>query len=150
MENALIAYRTDQTTATRIADTVNSAALSHCISRLAATRTAWTTYLPVLVSNRTLVTARQQLDQANLAVADDIVTLYTALGGGWQTNLAWPDIRARQIRRHYPRRWTPSPIHIRKREAVLFVNKKNQKNFFKTPSWRLTGRGAYNALRLIP
>jgi multidrug efflux system outer membrane protein len=86
VENALIAYRTDQNTAARIADTVQSAALSLHLS-LSRYQYGLDNYLPVLVANRTLVSARQQLDQANLAIANDIVTLYTALGGGWQTNI---------------------------------------------------------------
>jgi multidrug efflux system outer membrane protein len=87
VENALIAYRTDQTTASRITGTVQSAALSLHLA-LSRYQYGLDNYLPVLVANRTLVTSRQQLDQANLAVANDIVTLYTALGGGWQTNVA--------------------------------------------------------------
>jgi multidrug efflux system outer membrane protein len=86
VENALIAYRTDQQAATDTAGTVQSAALS---LHLASSRYQFglDTYLPVLDANRTLVAARQQLAQADLSVADDIVTLYTALGGGWQTKL---------------------------------------------------------------
>ena len=86
VENALIAYRTDQDTAAQTAGTVQSATLS---LHLATSRYQYglDTYLPVLDADRTLVASRQQLDQANLAVANDIVTLYTALGGGWQTNL---------------------------------------------------------------
>lgn len=87
VENALIAYRTDQATATRTAATVASSAVSLHLS-LSRYQYGLDTYLPVLVANRTLVSSQQQLDQANLAVANDIVTLYTALGGGWQTNLA--------------------------------------------------------------
>jgi outer membrane protein, multidrug efflux system len=87
VENALIAYRTDQATATRTAATVASSALSLHLS-LSRYQYGLDTYLPVLVANRTLVSSRQQLDQAKLSVANDIVTLYTALGGGWQTNLA--------------------------------------------------------------
>jgi len=86
VENALIAYRTDQATAAGVSGTVQSAAISLHLA-LSRYQYGLDTYLPVLVANRTLVTARQQLTQANLAVANDIVTLYTALGGGWQTNI---------------------------------------------------------------
>jgi len=83
VENALIAYRTDQDTASQDAGTVQSAVLS---LHLATSRYQYglDSYLPVLDADRTMVAARQQLDQAELAVADDIATLYTALGGGWQ------------------------------------------------------------------
>jgi len=87
VENDLIAYRTDQVTASRVAATVASSALSLHLS-LSRYQYGLDTYLPVLVANRTLVSSQQQLEQANLAVANDIVNLYTALGGGWQTDLA--------------------------------------------------------------
>jgi NodT family efflux transporter outer membrane factor (OMF) lipoprotein len=87
VENDLIAYRTDQVTASRLAATVASSALSLHLS-LSRYQYGLDTYLPVLVANRTLVSSQQQLEQANLAVANDIVSLYTALGGGWQTNIA--------------------------------------------------------------
>jgi NodT family efflux transporter outer membrane factor (OMF) lipoprotein len=87
VENALIAYRTDQNTATQVAGTVQSSALSLHLA-LSRYQYGLDNYLPVLIASRTLVSSRQQLTQANLAVANDIVTLYTALGGGWQTNLA--------------------------------------------------------------
>ena len=86
VENDLIAYRTDQVTASRLAATVASSALSLHLS-LSRYQYGLDNYLPVLVANRTLVASQQQLTQANLAVANDIVSLYTALGGGWKTNL---------------------------------------------------------------
>ncbi len=87
VEDDLVAYRTDQLTASRVAATVASSALSLHLA-LSRYQYGLDTYLPVLVANRTLVSSQQQLVQANLAVANDIVSLYTALGGGWQTNLA--------------------------------------------------------------
>jgi NodT family efflux transporter outer membrane factor (OMF) lipoprotein len=87
VENALIAYRTDQNTAAQVAGTVQSSALSLHLA-LSRYQYGLDNYLPVLIADRTLVSTRQQLVQANLAVANDIVTLYTALGGGWQTNVA--------------------------------------------------------------
>jgi outer membrane protein TolC len=41
------------------------------------------TYLQVLDAQRTLVGARQQLVQQDMMLANDIVGLYRALGGGW-------------------------------------------------------------------
>ena len=52
-------------------------------------------FLTVLNAEQTLTTARQSLDQAEMSLADDVVTLYTALGGGWQqpgTPVATPPI----------------------------------------------------------
>jgi outer membrane protein TolC len=37
----------------------------------------------VLDAQRTLVTARQQLVQADVALINDVAGLYNALGGGW-------------------------------------------------------------------
>ncbi len=74
VENALIAYRTDQATAARTAGVVDSSAISLHLS-LSRYKYGLDNYLPVLVADRTLVNARQQLTHANRAVANYIVTL---------------------------------------------------------------------------
>jgi NodT family efflux transporter outer membrane factor (OMF) lipoprotein len=83
VEDALVAYRTDAQAAADIAASVHAAAFS---LYLANNRYAHglSDYLTVLDAQRTTDAARQQLVQANAAVATDVVTLYTALGGGWQ------------------------------------------------------------------
>jgi NodT family efflux transporter outer membrane factor (OMF) lipoprotein len=42
------------------------------------------TYVTVLTAQSTLLSARDQLEQSRLALATDTVSLYKALGGGWQ------------------------------------------------------------------
>ena len=83
VEDALVAYRTDALASARTAATVTSAGDSF---NLAKTRYALglSSYLQVLDAQRTLVAAQQQLVGAGVTLASDIVTLYTALGGGWQ------------------------------------------------------------------
>jgi outer membrane protein TolC len=83
VEDELVAYRTDAQAAADIAASVHAAAFS---LYLANNRYAHglSDYLTVLDAQRTTDAARQQLVQANAAVATDVVTLYTALGGGWQ------------------------------------------------------------------
>jgi outer membrane protein TolC len=41
-------------------------------------------FIQVLDAQRTLVSARQQLVQVDMMLANDVVALYDALGGGWQ------------------------------------------------------------------
>ena len=41
-------------------------------------------YLQVLDAQRTVENARQQLVQQDMTLANDVVTLYRALGGGWE------------------------------------------------------------------
>ncbi|MEJ0064668.1 MAG: TolC family protein [Caulobacteraceae bacterium] len=48
------------------------------------------TYLNVLIAERTLYTARQTLVASQLARQTNLVTLYTALGGGLTTPQAPP------------------------------------------------------------
>jgi outer membrane protein TolC len=43
-----------------------------------------TDFIQSLDAERTLVNARQQLVQADVQLTNDVVTLYTALGGGWE------------------------------------------------------------------
>ena len=83
VEDALVAYRTDAAAADREAATAQAATTS---LGLAKTRYSLglSSFLDVLESERTLVSATQQAVQADATVALDLVTLYTALGGGWQ------------------------------------------------------------------
>jgi multidrug efflux system outer membrane protein len=45
-------------------------------------------FIQVLDAERTLVGSRQQLVQADVALTNDVVALYDALGGGWQEDVA--------------------------------------------------------------
>jgi NodT family efflux transporter outer membrane factor (OMF) lipoprotein len=81
--DGLVAYRTDRAARDRLADTVKSA---EDTLYLAKNRFAHglESFIDVLDSQKTLVSARQQLVQAELTLIDDVVALYRALGGGWQ------------------------------------------------------------------
>jgi NodT family efflux transporter outer membrane factor (OMF) lipoprotein len=83
VENALVSYRNDQTAAQSAAGTVQSAALSLYLAHNQYTH-GLTSFLNVLDAQRTIVSARQQLVQADATLANDVATLYTSLGGGWQ------------------------------------------------------------------
>jgi len=83
VEDALVAYRTDQAAAQDAAATVQSADLSFYLANNLYTH-GLSNYLNVLDSERADISARQQSVQANSLLDDDVVTLYTALGGGWQ------------------------------------------------------------------
>jgi outer membrane protein TolC len=45
-------------------------------------------FIQVLDAERTLTASRQQLVQADVAVTNDVVGLYNALGGGWQEDVS--------------------------------------------------------------
>jgi outer membrane protein TolC len=45
-------------------------------------------FIQVLDAERTLTTDRQQLVQAEITLADDVIALYRAVGGGWQDSPA--------------------------------------------------------------
>ncbi len=84
VEDALVSYRTDLIARDKVAATVQSAQQSYYLAN-DRYRNGLSSYLDVLDPQRTLLAARQQLVQANQTLATDIVTLYTALGGGWQS-----------------------------------------------------------------
>jgi NodT family efflux transporter outer membrane factor (OMF) lipoprotein len=81
--DGLVAYRTDRAARDRLADTVKSA---EDTLYLAKNRYAngLESFIDVLDAQKTLVSARQQLVEADLSLIDDVVALYRALGGGWE------------------------------------------------------------------
>jgi outer membrane protein, multidrug efflux system len=87
VEDALVAYRTDRATRDKLAEAVRSGERSLFLARDAYTH-GLSDFLTVLDAQRTLTASRQQLVQADLALTNDVVALYTALGGGWQDNTA--------------------------------------------------------------
>jgi NodT family efflux transporter outer membrane factor (OMF) lipoprotein len=83
VEDALVAYRTDQQAAAQTQASAQSAGFALYLANNRYTH-GLSDYLSVLDAQRTQVAARQQSVQANAQVVNDVVTLYTALGGGWQ------------------------------------------------------------------
>jgi NodT family efflux transporter outer membrane factor (OMF) lipoprotein len=86
VDNALTAYETEQHRRDRLAAAVaqNQRALS-----LAQTRyqQGVADFLEVLIAQRSLLAAEQDLTDSTTTVSTNLVQLYKALGGGWQTDL---------------------------------------------------------------
>lgn len=83
VENALVAYRTDQErvdgldqTAASLQNSYDLASDSYCKGLIS--------FIEVLDAQRQLAQARQQATQARVQTSTDLVTLYKALGGGWE------------------------------------------------------------------
>jgi NodT family efflux transporter outer membrane factor (OMF) lipoprotein len=83
VENALVAYRTDKVARDKTEETVKSADLALYLARNRYEH-GLSDFIQVLDAERTLVSARQQLVQADIGLTGDIVALYKALGGGWE------------------------------------------------------------------
>ncbi len=83
VENALASYRNDRDARDRLTETVKSAERSFQLSQNSY-QNGLSDFITVLNAEQTLTSARQNLDQIEMSLAEDVVTLYTALGGGWQ------------------------------------------------------------------
>jgi multidrug efflux system outer membrane protein len=83
VEDGLLAYRTDSAAQADAAATAQSAEDAAGLARNRA-QNGLESFLNVLTTEKSAVTAEQQLVQADEQQAQDVVTLYTALGGGWQ------------------------------------------------------------------
>ncbi len=86
VENALASYRNDRDARDRLIQTVKSGELSFYLSQNSYQH-GLSDFLTVLNAEQTLTSARQSLDQEEMSLAEDVVTLYTALGGGWQQSV---------------------------------------------------------------
>jgi multidrug efflux system outer membrane protein len=85
VEDALVAYRTDRTGRDKLAEAVRSGEQSLYLARDSYTH-GLVDFIQVLDAERTLIGSRQQLVQADVMLTNDVVSLYDALGGGWQDN----------------------------------------------------------------
>jgi len=83
VEDALVAYRTDRAARDKLAETVQAAETTLALARDRYVHGV-EDFIQVLDAETTLTTARQSLVQANVTLTNDVVALYTALGGGWQ------------------------------------------------------------------
>ncbi len=85
VENALQAYRAEQDRRASLAATLaqNRDALALAQDRY---RSGLTTFLDVLDAERTAQTTELSLADSTAAVSTDLVALYKALGGGWNTD----------------------------------------------------------------
>jgi outer membrane protein, multidrug efflux system len=94
VEDALVAYRTDRASRDLLQATLNSAELTWTLSKNQYEH-GLASFITALDAERTALTDRQALVQADVQIVNDIVTLYRALGGGWETTvqqLPTPDV----------------------------------------------------------
>ncbi len=86
VDNALVAYAAEQRRRTRLAaQAVQSRrALNLAQSRF---RQGLFDFLEVLTAQRTLLSSEQQLSDSTATVSANLVSLYKALGGGWEADL---------------------------------------------------------------
>ena len=84
VEDSLVAYSREQVRRQMLADSVeaNERAVRLATQRYTA---GLTDFLSVLDAERSLYAAQDQLVQSNRFVSDDLVALYKALGGGWES-----------------------------------------------------------------
>ena len=90
VDNALTAYAADQRMRDALERSVRSYGRALELAR-AQYASGLQTFLNVLDAERGLFNARGQLASSNTAISSDLVQLYNALGGGWET--AFPQRR---------------------------------------------------------
>ncbi len=83
MEDALVSFRADRIERDRIAGVLRSGEDTLALATNSYAH-GLSTYLQVLDAQRTVEDSRQQLTQQAMTLANDVVTLYRASGGGWQ------------------------------------------------------------------
>ena len=81
-EDALARHRSEEARRAQLARAVDAAANSLTIAR-DQYRVGLVTFLNVYTAENTLLNARDQLAQSDAQSAEDLVSLYKALGGGW-------------------------------------------------------------------
>jgi multidrug efflux system outer membrane protein len=87
VEDALVAYRTDRAGRNKLAEAVRSGERALYLARDSYTQ-GLADFIQVLDPERTLIGSRRQLVQTDVMLTDDVVSLYDALGGGWQDSTA--------------------------------------------------------------
>jgi multidrug efflux system outer membrane protein len=83
VDNALVVYRTDQARRDSIGESVTAEQTAFDLAR-DSYRKGLTSFINVLDAELQLAQARQQYAQDTVQVSTDLVSLYKALGGGWQ------------------------------------------------------------------
>jgi multidrug efflux system outer membrane protein len=84
VDNALVVYRTDQSRRLELGNTVAAQQTAFDLSS-DSYRKGLVSFITVLDAERQLAQARQQYVQGTTQVTTDLVALYKALGGGWET-----------------------------------------------------------------
>jgi outer membrane protein, multidrug efflux system len=85
VDNALTVYRTDQARRDSLGESVAAEQAAFDLAR-DSYRKGITSFINVLDAERQLAQARQQYAQGTMQVSTDLVSLYKALGGGWQSD----------------------------------------------------------------
>lgn len=83
-EDAIDRYANEKQRQTALETSLRSAQSSETIA-LAQYRAGFVTYINVLTAQSAFLTAEDELAQSRQAAAEDLVSLYKALGGGWQS-----------------------------------------------------------------
>jgi NodT family efflux transporter outer membrane factor (OMF) lipoprotein len=84
VENALVSYAKEQVRRRSLADAVKSSEVSRSVAdKLYANGLA--NFINVLDAERSVYQAEDQLVQSDRAVSANLISLYKALGGGWET-----------------------------------------------------------------
>jgi multidrug efflux system outer membrane protein len=95
VENALVAYRSDQQKLLSLQRSADAGAIAFNLAR-DAYRSGLGSFIDVLSAETRLDESRQAAVQASLQLTTDLVALYKALGGGWQdpapAGAALPDV----------------------------------------------------------
>ncbi|WP_345816391.1 efflux transporter outer membrane subunit [Paraburkholderia sp. PREW-6R] len=89
VDNALVVYRTDQVRRDSLGDSVAAQQSAFELAR-DSYRKGITSFINVLDAERQLARARQQYAQGTMQVSTDLVSLYKALGGGWEKGQDMP------------------------------------------------------------
>lgn len=84
VENALVSYRADQARVTALDETTGSLQRAFDLAS-DSYRQGISTFIDVLDAQRQLAQAQELATQARMQSALDLVALYKALGGGWET-----------------------------------------------------------------
>ncbi|OQP35880.1 efflux transporter outer membrane subunit [Pantoea latae] len=84
VENALVSYRADQARVTALDETTGSLQRAFDLAS-DSYRQGISTFIDVLDAQRQLAQAQEQATQARMQSALDLVALYKALGGGWES-----------------------------------------------------------------
>jgi NodT family efflux transporter outer membrane factor (OMF) lipoprotein len=85
VEDALVAYATEQTRRADLVEALNQSQQSLSLARQQYEH-GLTSFLNVLDAERTVFSAEDNLAQSDQTISTDLVALYKALGGGWQAD----------------------------------------------------------------
>ena len=86
VDNALVAYDSEQRRRDQLAEAVRASQQALGLARQRYAQGV-ADFLDVLTAERTLLAAQQQLADSTTTISTNLVALYKALGGGWETDM---------------------------------------------------------------